>query len=275
MISDFFDIFQYPFMQRALLAGLVLGGVLAYFGIFVVLRKMSFFSDGIAHASLAGVAVGLLFGFAPLFTAVVAGVFFASLIYFLEKKTSLSADAVIGIIFTAGMALGVVLMSLRSGYQPELISFLFGNILAVKSSDLVFIAFLAAVIVGFLFREQRKLILLSLDYELAYVSGVKASLYQYLTYVLLSIAVVLGIKILGIVLISAILIIPVSTAKLLSVSFKSLVLRSLIISEAVILLGLILSYYLNLPTAALIVLVGAAAFLTAVFIKSVSAHQTG
>ena len=255
-----FEILQFPFMQRALIAGVVLSIVLAYLGIFVILRKMAFFSDGVAHASLAGVAVGILTGVSPLGVALVIGVVMAILIYWLEKKTILSADAIIGILFTAGMALGVILMSLKSGYQPELISFLFGNILAIKTSELLVIVLLSFAIMIFLTTQRKKLTLLSFDSEIAYVSGVNPNLYQLALYIVLALAVVLGIKILGIILVSALLIVPVSTAKLFAGSFRSLVAFTLLISEVVVLTGLFLSYYFNFPTGATIVLTGTATF---------------
>ena len=127
-------------MQRAFIAGILLAALLAYLGVFVVLRRMSLFSDGIAHASLAGVAAGVLLSLNPLVTALVASVVFAIVMFFLERKSNLSTDTAIGLIFTSGMALGVLLMSFKSGYQPELIGFLFGNILTIKPSDLIVIA---------------------------------------------------------------------------------------------------------------------------------------
>ncbi len=263
------EILQYPFMQRALIAGVILGAVLAYLGIFVVLRRMAFFSDGIAHASLAGVAIGIIASFNPLFTAIIFSIIIAIIIYFIEKKTTLSTDAVIGILFTFGMALGILLISLKSGYQPELMSFLFGNILAIKTSELIIIAAMSALIFIFLASQQKKLILMSLDREIAYVSGINPDIYRFFLYVFLSIATVLGIKILGVVLVSAILITPVSTAKLLSSSFKSLLALTLIISEIVVLAGLFISYYLNLPTGPAIVICGASVFFLSLFIKAI------
>jgi len=261
------DIFQFPFMQRALTAGLVLGLVLAYLGIFVVLRRMAFFSDGIAHASLAGIAIGLLVSVNPLAVALVLGVIIAVLMFWLEKKTNLSSDAIIGIFFTAGMALGVLLMSLQRGYQPELVSFLFGNILAIKTADLWFIVLLSVVALVFLFTQQKKLTLLSLDEDLAYVTGMRPAVYQLLLYVVLAVAVVLGIKMLGIVLVSALLIIPVSVAKLLTNSFRSLRVVTLVVSELIIVGGLLISFYLNLPTGAVIVLTGTAALFLALMVR--------
>jgi ABC-type Mn2+/Zn2+ transport system permease subunit len=221
---------------------------------------MSFFSDGIAHASLAGVAVGILASIHPLTTAIIFSIVFSLTIYVLERKTNLSSDAIIGMLFTSGMALGVVLISLKSGYQPDLVSFLFGNILAIRTPDLMIIAPLAVGIIVFLICNHKSITLMALDVDTAYLAGVRVSLLQIAFYVILAISVVLGLKILGIVLVSALLIIPASTAKLVSRSFKGLIIQSVSFSEAIVLLGIVLSYYLDSPTGPVIVLVGTAVF---------------
>lgn len=264
---DMFEIFHYPFMQRAFVAGILLAGLLAYLGVFVVLRKMAFFSDGVAHASLAGVAAGVLLSLNPLLTALGASVLFALGMFFLEKKTNLSSDTVIGLIFTSGMALGVLLMSLKSGYQPELIGFLFGNILTIKQSDLMIIVVLSILIGTFLILNARRITLLALDREMAYLSGVNPDFFQLTLYLVLAVSVVLGIKILGIVLVSALLIIPVSISKLMSRSFRNLVFWSIVLSEVIVVVGLFLSYLFDLPTGAVIVLTGAFIFLVVFLFK--------
>ncbi len=254
------ELLQLPFMQRAIIAGAVLGVVLAYLGIFVSLRKMAFFSDGIAHAALAGAAIGLLTRFSPLLSALIFSIFLAALIYWLEKRSSLSSDSIIGILFTSGMALGIILISLRRGYQPELIGYLFGNILAIRRLDLLLIVPLSLLIIAFILTQKRKLTLLALDREMAYMAGVNPDFHQLLLYIMLAAALVMGIRVLGVILVSAILIIPVSSARLLSRSFKTLVLWTVGISEAVMIGGLLISYYLNLPSGAVIVLTGSTVF---------------
>ncbi len=257
------ELLQLPFMQRALLAGLVLGLLLSQLGIFVTLRRMAFFSDGIAHAALAGAAIGLLTRRDPLHTALIFSALLAAVIFFLEKRSRLPIDSIIGIMFTSSMALGVVLISLRQGYQPELIGYLFGNILAIRVADLVLIVVLGAAILAFLFSRRRKLTLLALDREMAALAGVDPGRYELLLYVMLACALVLGIRVLGIVLVSAILIIPVSTARLLSRSFRALSCWTVLIAEFTVLAGIFLSYFLDLPTGAVIVLTGSVLFVLA------------
>lgn len=255
------DILSYPFMQRAIIAGVILAALLAWLGVFVIMRKMAFFSDGIAHASLGGIAVGILASIHPLTVAIVFSVFFSLVIYYLEKKTTLSSDAIIGMLFTSGMALGVVLISLKSGYQPDLVSFLFGNILAIKTLDLAIISLLSVLIIVFLIFNHKDITLMALDVDTAYLAGVKVNLLQLTFYIILAVSVVLGLKILGIILVSALLIIPPSTAKLVSKTFRGLIVRSVSFSEAIVLLGIALSYYLDSPTGPVIVLVGTGVFL--------------
>ncbi len=257
------EILQFPFMQRALIAGLVLAVMLAYLGIFAVLRRMAFFSGGIAHASLAGVAIGVLAGVYPLYTALLFSVAFALIIYLLEQKAKLPSDTAIGILFSFGMALGVVLMSFKSGYQPELVSFLFGNILAISTADLYLIIPLALALTAIVALKQKKATLLALSPEFAYLSGVNPNIYQPLFYVFLAIAVVLGIKIVGVVLVSALMIVPVSTAKMLTRTFASLIVFTVLFAVVSVASGVAVSYYADLPTGPAIVLVGVALFIGA------------
>jgi zinc transport system permease protein len=257
------ELLSYPFVQRALLAGVFSGALLAVLGIFVVLRKMAFFSDGIAHTALAGVAIALLVGQQPLVWAVGIGVVFALAIYFLEKKTDISPDSLIGILFTSSLALGVVLMNFKKGYQPDLLSFLFGNILTIQSTELWIIIPLAAAILGFVLFNYTKYLFICLNEELAQLAGIHTEMYRVLLYVLLAVSSILAIKMFGIILVSALLIIPVSFSKLFARSAKSLLALSIIFVELIVIGGALLSLVLDLPTGAVIVLTGTVLFIAA------------
>ncbi len=256
-------------MERALTAGVILAFLLALLGTFVVLRNMAFFSDGIAHASLAGVALGIIFSINPLLVAIILSIVFSIIIFFLENKYKLSGDTAIGILFTSGMALGVLLISMQPGYQPELISFLFGNILAITQIELVIIGITSFLISIFIFLFLKKLILVSFDSETAYISGIHVKKLQLGLNIVLAVSVVLGIKVLGIVLVSALLIIPVAISKLFARSFKTLVVSSIAVSEVIVISGIITSYYLDLPTGPSIVLIGTILFIMGLTISSI------
>lgn len=257
------DLFLLPFMQRAFIAGGFLALLLAALGIFVGLRKMAFFGDGIAHASLAGIAIGILSGVAPLPVAIVWSVGIALLIYLLEKSTRLPSDTLIGIFFTASMALGVVLMSFTKGFQPELITFLFGSILSIASMDLAVIVIASLAVFVWLIMSFRSLVHMSLSEEGAVVSGVNIDFQKAALYVALALATVLSVKILGVILVSALLIIPPASARLLSHDFRGYLILSLILAEIYMLLGLIVSFLYDLPSGATVVLVGAGGFFLA------------
>lgn len=260
-MNHLIELLSYSFVQRALLAGIFSGGLLAILGIFVVLRKMAFFSDGIAHTALAGVAFALLVGQEPLLWAVILGVIFAASIFFLEKKTDISPDSLIGILFTSSLALGVVLMNFKSGYQPDLLSFLFGNILTIRSVELKLII-PASIIIGiFIIKNYNKYLFICLNQELAYLAGIKTEIYRFVLYILLAISSILAIKMFGIILVSALIIIPVSFGKLFAKNAKSLLVISILFVEVIVIFGMILSLLFNLPTGALIILTGTTIFI--------------
>jgi len=260
-----FELLQLEFMQRAFITGTALAPLLAMLGSFVTLRKMSFFADGIAHASLLGVALSILVGIAPFGGALIIGVVFGILIFLLERHTSIASDAVIGIIFTTGLALGIILISLQPGYQPDLISFLFGNILAITWSNVWMISILSVGILSTVILMFKKFTLTSLSEELAWTSGIPTTYVNLLFYVLLSVAVVLGVKLLGIILVSALLITPPVTAKLVTGSFRSYVMSSVVFSLIAFIGGLFASYYLDLPSGASIVMSATALFIVVLF----------
>lgn len=254
------EIFKYAFMQNAALSGIFLGALLAYIGIFIVLKKMSFFGDGIAHASLAGVAAATLLRANPVVGGMIAAVVFAAIIFLLEERFGSSGDAAIGIIFTSGMALGLVLMNFTSGFRTEISSFLFGNILAISRIEALISAAVAIVFITILFIFRKRVGLLALNEELAVAEDKHAKLIKFFFYLLTAASVALGIKLLGIVLVSAAIIIPASCAKIISRSFAMMGVLAVVFSELFIGMGLISSYFLNIGTGSAIVLVSAVVF---------------
>lgn len=257
----FLEIFTYHFFLRALLAGLILGFFLAFLGVFVVLKKISFVGDGLAHASLGGIALALLLGLAPLPLAVLFCCLLACLLFVLEKKTKLPVDSIIGVLFTSSMSLGIILISLKSGYQPELISYLFGNILLISQAELwtIFIIVLLATIFFLIF--YRQFVFSAFDPNYARISGINTSFFDLFFYLILALVLVLGVKILGIILVSALLVIPAITARFLSFSFRQMIYLSIFFSLISVLIGLFASLYFDLPSGATIVLCASLIFL--------------
>ena len=267
-MSTFAELITLPFMQRALVGGVLLGILLASLGVIATLRRMAFFGEGIAHASLAGLAIAVLTGLAPLPVAVVWSLLVALAIFILEKRTTLPRDTVIGILFTASMSLGVVLMSFMHGYQPELLTFLFGSILGVDNTDILFIAGATTIILTSLFLNARPLVLMSLNEDSARVAGIRTDVVTLLLYFALAVAMVLGVHMLGIILVSALLIIPAATARLLASSLRSYVVLANVCAVVAVIIGLVLSYFYDLPSGATIVLVSTVIFGLATLVRN-------
>ncbi len=256
-----FEMFQYAFMQRAFIGGSVIAILLGWIGVYVVSKKMSFVGDGVAHASLVAIAGAILLGISPLPTALVFSVFLAFALYYLEEKTELSSDAAIGMIFTTGMAVGVLLLQYVDGYVPDLVSFLFGNILAVGRADLYTILGIGFIFLILLALYRRQIAYVLFDPVGARLSGHSVPAYLILFYLLISVSVVLSIRFVGIVLVSALLVIPASIGKMTARSFKNFEIISIFASLWSVYLGLILSYLFDWPSGASIVVVAMTTFL--------------
>lgn len=263
-----FDLFGLEFMQRAFFAGIVLAPVLSVLGSFSTLRKMSFFADGIAHASLFGVALALIAGLNPFFGALIIGLIFGLIVFFVERYTNINSDAVIGILFTTGLALGIILISLQPGYQPDLISFLFGNILTISWQHVWIICVLGLMVLVLVKIYFRKITFTSLSEDLAWTSGIATHYIDFIFYILLSLAVVLGVKLLGIILVSSLLITPAVTSKIITRSFRSYILVSVAFSLLSFVCGLFISYHFDLPSGATIVVVSSIIFFIILLIKN-------
>ena len=184
----------YPFIIRAILVGSFLAVLLGVLGPFIITRKMSFMGDGIAHASLSGVAIALLLGWAPIPLTIILSILIAVFIYFLEKRTNISNDVAIAIIFTTGMSLGVILLSFYQGYQPELISYLFGNILTINNQDIISILIVGFFVLSSFLFFYRKILFSTIDPIGAYLSGIRVRNFDLLLYILTVISIVVSIN---------------------------------------------------------------------------------
>ena len=252
-----------PFLQRALAAGLLVGLVASLLGVFVVLRRSAFFGDAIAHASLAGVALGVLTGLPPLLPAAGVGIGIGLGLNRVEKKSRLGVDTILGFVLPFFMALGLLLLAFAPGFQPELLSYLFGNILAVGPGSLWIIAAIAAGVVPVLLAMRKPLIFATFDPDGARVSGIRVDALLTLYHVLLALTVIASLKVVGIILVNALLVIPAATAKLLARSLKQMFVFAPAIGVASVLVGLFASYQLDVPSGPAIAVIAGLAFLAA------------
>lgn len=267
-MKELFDLLSLVFIQRALLAGVLLAILAGLVGVMTLIRKTAFYGDAIAHSSLAGVAIGLAFGIYPLFTALLYSVIVALFLPTVRKNLALSFDNVLGILLPFSMGLGVLIFSLLPGYQPEMMSFLFGNILTIQLQEIYLIIAVFFVTAVIFYKLLPQLLMTSIDEEYATLLGLNVKWLQRLYEVLLTVIIIAGVKLLGVVLINALLIIPASSAKNLSSSLKSWLIISPIISVITVLTGIIASVIFNTPPGATIaVFAGIIFIITQLYIK--------
>ena len=254
------EIFALGFMQRALIAGLLIAVLCAVFSVFVVLKRLSFIGVGISHSAFGGVALGFALGLNPTLTAVIFSGMVALLIGAVKRKGKLHEDTAIGIFFALTMALGIFLVGLSRKYNVDLFGYLFGNILAITKGDLVLVLILVPLVLVFVSSIFKELLFISFDEEVAAVSGVPVAPIYYLFLLAMSLTIVISIKLIGIVLVSALLVLPGATARQLAKNYRTMLVYSIAVSALSAIGGLILSYYLNLASGATIVLLAGILF---------------
>ncbi|MFH2021058.1 MAG: metal ABC transporter permease [archaeon] len=253
------EAFQFAFMQRAFIAGILIALLCAIIGLFIVLRRMALLGDGLAHISFGGIAAGMLFGFYPLLSALVFSVLGAFGIQKL-KKMKVYSDSAIAIFFSFGLALGILLISFARGFNADLFSYLFGSILAVNVTDILLIGAVGVAVLIVIYLFYKELFYITFDESSAKASGLPVEKLDTLLVVLTAVIVVLSMRIVGILLVSSLIVIPASTALMLSKSFKQTMAISAIVAIVSVIIGLLAAYYLNLAAGAAIVMVLIALF---------------
>jgi ABC-type Mn2+/Zn2+ transport system permease subunit len=246
--------FALEFMQRALIVAVLVGALCSTIGTYVVLRKLSFIGDGIAHASFAGIVIAYLRGLDYYVGAAVVAVLTALGIGFVTRRGRVALDTAIGVLFTGAFALGVFLMSRQAHYNVDLEGFLFGNILAVSRGDLVLIAVLSAIVAISLALLYRPLLYTSFDPVVAQASGIPVAFVDYALLVLLALTIIISLESVGIVLVAALLVTPAAAAYQVTRRFVRMLVLSACIGTSCAIVGLYLSYYLNAGSGATIVL---------------------
>jgi zinc transport system permease protein len=261
------EILSYPFVQRALLAGILVGMLASYYGVFVVQRRLSFLGSGLAHAAFGGVALGLLLQAEPLWIAVPFTLAVAVGINAIRGLTGLAGDTAIGIFFAVSVALGVVFLALRREYSADAFAYLFGSVLAVSWTDIWITLAVAAAALATAPRLWGRWAYATFDRDLARSDRLPVDRDDYLLSALLAVTVVIAVKVVGILLIAAFLVIPAASARLASQTFRATTFRAILIGAFSAVAGLGTSYWLDIPSGATIILVQAAIFAILVVVK--------
>ena len=251
-----------PFVVYALAAGIALALVVGPLGSVVVWRRMAYFGDTLAHAALLGVALAVASEQLPMAGVVLIGVLIAVVLFWLEKQRDLSTDTLLGILSHSALALGLIVLSViqSRGLNVNLMSYLFGDLLAVNRFDLVLMYGSAVVILLIFSRLLSPLISISVNEELARIDGVAVEKVRFIFMILLALVIAVALKVVGILLITALLIIPAATARLFSKSPRQMVLVSILISVAAVIIGLYSSFGWDIPTGPAIVVAASCLF---------------
>jgi zinc transport system permease protein len=258
---DFLDLFSHGFIQRAIVAGCFIAALCSALGTFLVLRRLSLIGDGLAHVTFGGVAVGLFFQTYPFYVAVPIVAASALGILKLIDKARLYGDAAIGIVSSLGIAGGILIASVAGGFNVDLFSYLFGNILAISYAEVWTSVLLCLCLIVVITLSYQELLAITFDEESARASGIHTERINRILVLLTALTVVLAMRVVGIMLVSALLIIPAVTALQFARGFRTTIVISCLSGIFSVLAGITVSFVLDLPAGATIVMVNFALFL--------------
>ena len=259
-MSAFFD---YEFLQRALLAAMLVGFAAPLVGVFLVQRRLALLGDGMGHVALTGIGLSMLLGTAPVLTAMVAAAIGALVVEFIRARSKTAGDLALALVFYGGIAGGVVLASLAKSGTANLTQYLFGSITTVTPNDITALGALVLIIAVTLIVGGRSIWLMSLDEDVAKVQGVRVMASSALLTVLAAVVVVVGMRVVGILLVSALMIIPVAAAQQLTRSFRGTMIGGIVIGVSSAVLGLTASYSLDVVPGGMIVVFALGVFVLA------------
>ena len=249
------NIFEYDFLTNAFIASILSGITCGIVGSYIVTRRIVFLSSGITHASFGGLGIALYAGIDPLLGALTFASASSVGIEFASRRGSIREDSVVGIIWSMGMAIGALFMSLRPGYATDLTSYLFGNILLVTPQNIVWLSILTVVLIIGSILYLRRLMYITFDEEYAKSQGINTSLIAYIMAVVIAISIVLSIKVMGIILLLSLITIPTVIANDITKDFKLITPLSAIIAVVGNVAGFILSYEYDIPTGSCIIFI--------------------
>jgi manganese/iron transport system permease protein len=266
LLSWLTEPFQYAFMLRGLGASLIVGIVCPVLGAYVVLRGMAFFGDALAHIILPGVVIAFLLDLPMALGALVVGLVAALAINTISQRTDMREDAAIGVVFAGAFALWVALISMQRSYALDLAHILFGNLLGVSVSDLWLMGVLALTVLATIFSFYKEFLVLSFDPTLATTLRLPVMFLQNLLMVLLAVVIVISLQAVGVALVLAMLVTPASTAYLVTRRLPTMMIIASGLGALSSILGLYLSFYVNMASGPAIVLIQTAFFVAAYFL---------
>ncbi len=269
-----FDILSFGFMQNAIVSGIAISLICSTVGLFLVLRKFSLFGDALAHSAFGGVALGLFLGFYPLWAAYAVSILSALGLTKIRQKYDISGDAIIAILLSSGIAVGIVLISLSGGFSIDIFSFLFGSVLLVSTENVIMILGLSAAILIILIICYKKFMYITFSEEQAQVSGIPVQKLNYLLIAIAGVTVVTSMQLVGVLLVSALFVIPNVTAMMFKRSFKQTIILSMSFSVFSTVAGIMISYPLDIAPSGMVVLLAITLFIGSLIMKSAGMIKT-
>ena len=269
-----FDILSFGFMQNAIISGIAISLICSTVGLFLVLRKYSLFGDALAHSAFGGVALGLFLGFYPLWAAYAVSILSALGLTKIRQKFDISGDAIVAILLSSGIAVGIVLISLSGGFSIDIFSFLFGSVLLVSTENVIGILGMCAAILIILIIGYKKFMYITFSEEQARVSGIRVEKLNYLLIAIAGITVVTSMQLVGVLLVSALFVIPNVTAMMFKRSFKQTIILSMSFSVFSTVAGILISYPLDIAPSGMVVLLAITLFIGSLVMKSAGMVKT-
>lgn len=249
------EILAYAFVQKRLIGAALIGSICSLIGVFVVLRGMSYIGSGIAHGCLAGVALAFLLGWPPLIMSIIAALVMVILIETISRRSALKMDTSIGVIFSIALALAVLFISMLRKYTPDIMSYLFGNLLRVTVAELWIMGGIGLLVSLLLLLFFKELQFSTFDPEMAELSGISAALISIMLSILMALTIVVSLQAVGELLVLALIVLPASTAYQLTHSLKKMMIISVVLGVLASICGLITAFYLDAPTGSTIVII--------------------
>lgn len=263
------DLLSYQFFTNALIAAILTSISCGIIGTYIVSKRLVFISGGITHTSFGGIGMGYFFGINPLFGAAIFSILSALGIEYMSKKTEVREDSAIAIMWSFGMAVGIIFIFLSPGYAPNLMTYLFGSILTVTKLDLIISAGITLIVILFFLLFYKVILFVSFDPNFAKSRQINVDLINYVLITLVALTIVMNIKVAGIILIISLLTIPQASANLFVKDFKKIIFLSIFIGLIGSISGLVISYYVNIPSGATIIFTLVLIFLILRIVRSI------
>lgn len=272
IFNDIAMLLSYQFFQHALIGGVISALATSWIGLFLILRHESMISDGIAHTAFGGIALGLLLGINPLFTALAISIIAVLGISYMRKKGIAKSDAAIAVMLALGFSTGLIIISISGGFNVEIFSYLFGSILTIDQTDLLIVSLLGLASICFFGFFYKELLSITFDEESAKITGIPVNYFSFTFNILVAFTIALSIKVIGVILVVALMVLPGLSALQLKRSFRGTMVITVCFSILSIIIGILLSAVYNVATSGVIVFTAAGIFLLAALYRKARDH---